>query len=104
MVLGEEIAIGLRVKARIQGDGGLGYVEADALGKRGQIREAVRQQAGVMDVDGFDCQGAQDKAVIIDNRELLFAFLVFMARIADGRPPFLTTVLEPSPCKIDMSS
>ena len=45
-----------------------------------------------MDVDGFDRQGAQDKAMIIDDRELFFPFLMFMARIADSRPPFLTTV------------
>ena len=57
-----------------------------------------------MDVDGGDGQGAQDKAMIIDDRELFFPFLMFMARIADVRPPFLTTVLEPSPCKIETSS
>ena len=32
-----------------------------------------------MDVDRFDREGTQDKAVIIDDRELLFSFLVFMA-------------------------
>ena len=103
-MLDEEIPIGLRIKAGIQGESGAGYVEAEALGKLGQARETIGQQAGVMDVDGGDGQGAQDKAMIIDDRELLFPFLVFMARIADIRPPFLTTVLEPSPCKIETSS
>ena len=69
-----------------------------------QLCETVGQQERVMDVDRGDSEGAQDKAVIIDKRYLFLPFLVFMARIADARPPFLTTVLEPSPCKIEMSS
>jgi len=68
VVLGEGVAIGLRIKARVSSEGAAGQVEADARRKLRQISQAVRQEQRVLDVDGFDRERPQDKAGILDNR------------------------------------
>ena len=35
--------------------------------------------------------------MVVDDRDDLLAFLVFIARVANAIPPFLATVLVPSP-------
>ena len=55
-------------------------------------------------VDGFDRNRPEDEAVIIDDRELFFALLVFMSRVAEVIAPVFTTVLEPSPWRTEVSS
>jgi hypothetical protein len=56
-----------------------------------------------MGVEGLDGQGSQDEAMIVDDSKLFFAFLVFVARVADSTAPFFTTMFEPSPWIIEAS-
>ena len=55
-------------------------------------------------IDGLNRDRTDDEAVIVDDRQLFFTFLVFMSGIAEALAPFLTTVLEPSPRRTDVSS
>jgi hypothetical protein len=55
-------------------------------------------------VDGFDRDRTEDEAVVVNDRELFFPFLVFMTGVAEAFTPFFTTVLEPSPWRTDVSS
>jgi len=57
-----------------------------------------------MVVNGLDGEGPQDEAMIVNDGKLFVAFLVFVARVADPRAPFFTTMFEPSPCRIETSS
>ena len=68
------------------------------------MRQGFGENNGVVLVDGFDRDRPEDEAVIIDDRELFFALLVFMSRVAGAFAPFFTTVLEPSPWRMDVSS
>lgn len=68
------------------------------------MRQGFGENNGVVLVDGFDRDRPKDEAVIVDDRELFFAFLVFVSRVADVIAPFLTTVLEPSPWRTEVSS
>src|SRR5262245_39510041 len=59
--------------------------------------QALRQQHHIRFIDGRHGDGSSDVAMIIDDRDDLLALLVFVPRIPHAIPPFLATVLVPSP-------
>ena len=74
------------------------------MGKVNESRQGFRQYDRILLVDGFDRDRPEDKAVVVHHRELLVTFLVCMAGVAKAWAPFFTTVLEPSPCRTEVSS
>jgi hypothetical protein len=74
------------------------------MGKGHKLRQGLWENNGVVVVDRFDRDRTEDEAVIVNDRQLFFPFLMFMAGVADALAPFLTTVLEPSPWRTDVSS
>lgn len=74
------------------------------MGKGHKLRQGLWENNGVVLVDRFDRGRTEDEAVIVNDRQLFFPFLMFMAGVANALTPFLTTVLEPSPWRIDVSS
>ncbi len=61
------------------------------------IAEGFRQNRCIMCVDGFGRYRAYDEPMVIGDRQLLFAFLMFVSGVSDTVTPFFTTVFEPSP-------
>ena len=55
-------------------------------------------------VDGCERDRTEDKAMVVNDRELFFPFLMFMTGVANAFAPFFTTVLEPSPWRTEVSS
>jgi hypothetical protein len=93
----DRVPIGLRVKSRIEDQSCPREVDTQATGKGNKIRQGLWENKGIVLVDWFDRDRAEDKAVIVNDRQLFFSFLMFMAAIADAFAPFFTMVLEPSP-------
>ena len=79
-------------------------VDVQVLRERHELGQRFRENEGIMLVHRLDRDRTQDEAVIIHNGQLFFPFLVLVPRIAEAFAPFLTTMLEPSPCRREVSS
>ena len=96
-VFSNQLMIHLRIKGRIKRESRIREIHTNALTKGDDIVEGFGQNRCIMCVDGFDRYRAYDESMIIGDRQLLFAFLMFVSRVSDTVTPFFTTVLEPSP-------
>ena len=72
-------------------------MNVERLSQGHQLGGGLGENETVIAVDGFDTDGADDESVILDDGQFFFPFLMLVPRVAEVIPPFLTTVLEPSP-------
>ena len=79
-------------------------INADLLGEVHQSGQGFGQNHRILLVDGFDGDWTDDKTMVVHHGQFFFSFLVLMPGIPDAEAPFFTTVLEPSPCKTEVSS
>lgn len=86
-----------RIKPRIQGEGFTHEWKVHLGGECHQSCQGLGENDTVIAVLRFDTDGAKDEAVIFVSGELLLPFLVLVPRRPEVIPPFLATVLEPSP-------
>ena len=96
-VFSNQLVIRLRVKGRIKGESRTTQIHTNPLTKGDYIAEDFRQNRCIMLIDGFDRYWTYDEPVIIGDRHLFFAFLMFLSGVSDAVTPFFTTVFEPSP-------
>ena len=96
-VFSNQLMIRLRIKGRIKGESRTRKIHTNALTKGDDLAEGFGQNRCIMCVDGFHRYRAYDEPMIIGNRHLFFAFLMFVSRVTDTVTPFFTTVFEPSP-------
>jgi len=96
-VFSNQLMIRLRIKGRIKGESRTRQIHTNLLTKGDYIAKGFRQNRCIMLIDGFDRYRAYDEPVIIGDRQLFFAFLVFVSRVSDAVTPFFTTVFDPSP-------
>jgi hypothetical protein len=66
--------------------------------------QAFRSQDHVGLIDGSHGDGRSHRAMMVDDGNDLLALLVFVPREANAIPPFLATVLVPSPWSTRRSS
>src|SRR6266478_1857436 len=92
------------IKAAIEVEIGTSEVQPDLFGHLLQRLQALRQQDHVCLIDGSHWDRRSHRAMIVDDGNDLLALLVFVAGIADAIPPFLATVLVPSPWSMLRSS
>ena len=85
------------IKPRIQRDGRAHPLKVERLSEADQPGQGFGENDAVIAVDGFDTDGASDEAVILVSGDLFFPFLMLVPRVHEAIPPFLTTVLLPSP-------
>ena len=92
-----QLMIRLRIKGRIKSESRTPQIHTNLLTKGDDIAKGFRQNRCIMLIDGFDCYRAYDEPVIISDRQLFFAFLMFVSGVSDAVTPFFTTVFDPSP-------
>jgi hypothetical protein len=85
------------VKAAIEVEGGASQVQPDLLGHRLQGFQALGKEHHIRFIHGSHGDGSEDIAIVVRYRDDFFALLVFAPRIPNPIPPFLATVLVPSP-------
>src|SRR5207248_1868708 len=102
--LEDTLAIGFAVKPRIQVEHGPSHIEPRFTCDAFEVFQAVWQQHQVHLVNRRHRQGRQDVAVVVHHRDHFLPLLVFVAAVADLVPPFLATVLEPSPWSRERSN
>lgn len=79
-------------------------VDIQVLRERHELGQRFREKEGIMLVHRLDRDRPQDEAVIVNNGQLFCPLLVLVPRIAEAFAPFLTTMSEPSPCRMEVSS
>src|SRR5918912_4199643 len=93
-----------RIKATIEVEIGASEVYPDGLGHLLQCLQALREQHHICCIDGRHGDRRSDRAMIGRDRDDLLPRLVFVPRVANPIPPFLATVLVPSPWSTRKSS
>jgi len=93
----DERLIVFGIKPAIQSEAGALQIHADPTGELSQRGEGLGKDSTVVLIHGPDRDRSQDEAMIVRNGYFFFVLLVLVARVANPRSPFLTTVLLPSP-------
>jgi hypothetical protein len=87
-----------RIKAAIEVEISASQVQPTLFGHLLQGLQPFRQQDHVRLIDRCHGKGSQHIAMGVGDGDDLLPFLVLVARVANPIPPFLATVLVPSPC------
>src|SRR5216683_7936687 len=92
------------IKATIEVEGGAFEVQTDLFGHAFQCFQTIREQHHIRFIHGSHGNGSEHRAMIVDDGNDLLALLVFVPRVPNPIPPFLATVLVPSPWSTLISS
>src|SRR4249920_2560305 len=92
------LAIVCGIKAAIEVEVGASQVQPDLLGHLLQGLQALGKEHHICFIHGSHGDGSQHRAIVVYDRDDFLTLLVFVPRVPDAIPPFLATVLVPSPC------
>ena len=98
------LAIVRGIKAGVEIQIGASEVQTDRFGHSLQGFQSLWQQDHIRLIDGSHWAWRDDIAMVVGNGDNLLALLMFVARVANAIPPFLATVLVPSPWSTRRSS
>ena len=87
----------LGIESGIKGDLHSVQVHPQALDRVNESGESFRAQFRVVNIDRTDAGKPKHESLVFRYRNLFFPLLMLVSRVPDSCPPFLTTVLEPSP-------
>src|SRR5215510_7767905 len=93
-----------RIKAAIEIEIGTSEVQPDLFGHLLHGLQPLRQQDHIRLIDGCHRKGSSHRAIVVRDRDDVLALLVFVTRVPNPIPPFLATVLVPSPWSTRRSS
>jgi hypothetical protein len=85
------------IKASVEIQIGSSEVQTDRFGHSLQGFQSLWQQDHIRLIDGSHWAWRDDIAMVVGHGDNLLALLMFVARVANAIPPFLATVLVPSP-------
>ncbi len=75
----DKLMIRLRIKPRIQRQGGCAQIQPNTMTKSKKTRKDLGQNRCIMCVDRFRRYRSDDKAMIIGDGQFFFTFLVFVS-------------------------
>src|SRR6266849_387078 len=100
----DRLAIRLGIEPTIQVEIRAFQPQAREFGHPLERLETLGQQHRIGFVHWCHRKRSQHVAVVVNNRDDLFPLLMFVAGVPDAIPPFLATVLVPSPWSTVISS
>jgi hypothetical protein len=98
------LAVVLGIKARVEIQIGPCECQTNGFGDQLQASQSLRKQHHIGCIHWRNRAWRDDIALVIGNGYNLLALLMFIAGIPDAIPPFLATVLVPSPWSTRRSS
>ena len=99
----DQLPIVRSIKAAIKVEVGASQVSPDLFGHLLQGLQALGKEHHIRFIHGSHGDGSSHRAMIVDDGNDLLALLVFVPRVPDAIPPFVATVLVPSPWSTLMS-
>jgi len=94
----------VRIKSGIKRQERASEIKLQQMGNIQKSEEWIIEQDCVMMIYGTNHKWSYDIPLIIRYFQSFLALLMFMPRISYLLAPFLATVFEPSPCRIERSS
>ena len=75
----DKLMIRLRIKPRIQRQGGCAQIQTNTMAKSKKTRKGFRQNRCIMFVDRFRRYRTYNESMIIGDGQFFFTFLVFVS-------------------------